>query len=47
MLLNLYVKPDRPVVSYLGPLTGCDNSGACREFKVLVLHCLCSKHRLY
>lgn len=23
VLLNLYVKPDRPVVSYLTPLTGC------------------------
>ena len=31
-MLNLYVKPDRPVVSYLTPLTGCAvNSGALRE----------------
>ena len=41
VLLNLYVKPDRPVVSYLTPLTGCDTSGACLEREL----CLCSKHR--
>ena len=39
VLLNLYVKPDRPVVSYLTPLTGYDSSGACLEPKL----CLCSR----
>ena len=38
VLLNLYVKPDRPVVSYLTPLTGCGSSGSCLELEL----CLCS-----
>ena len=47
VLLNLYVKPDRPVVSYLTPLTGCDSSDACSGPELHCVYCLCSKHQLH